>query len=173
MLRVYVQICTILEKLTEIICLSFMAVIVVAMAGQVFFRYVLNVPLAHTDEVSLMALTWLTFIGAAWIYRRREHITVELIAQSTSVTAIKKALDIFGQVVVAVVLIIILSQVLELLPRAMKLKLGTLELSRFTMHYLPLLLGCVLIILFALEHILKVLYSVPEHKPDPTATATE
>ncbi len=155
-----------LEKMTQIACFTFMCIIVISMACQVGFRYLLNSPLTHTDEISLMALTWLTFIGMAWLYRRQEHITVELVPVEGSITLWKRLIHLFIQVTVIIIMMIIIGQIIEAAPRALNVKLGTLEISRFTQHYLPLLIGGILVVLFAIEHSLNAILGRPMISPD-------
>ncbi len=173
MLRLYGTICKALEKAAGVACLALMACIVVAMACQIFFRYALNTPLSYTDEISLVSLTWLTFIGAGWIYRKRSHIAVELVAGKDNNSVLSRSLDVIGQIAVVTILVILASQALELMPRALKLKLGTMELSRFVMHFLPLMIGCALIILFAIEHCLNSLTGKREEDNITATSASE
>lgn len=147
----------VLERTLGICVLLLMLTIILAMSAQIFFRFVLNTPLTYTDEIAQIALTWLTFLGAAWIYRSHGHITVDLIdfdkPKSTSIVVLK----IFGECIVATILVTLLILVFDVAPMALKLRLGTLELTRFFMHFLPLGLGCAAICIFALEHILQTL----------------
>lgn len=55
-----------------------MAGMAVMLAAQVVFRYVLNSPLAWTEELSRLSVVWLTFIGAAIATREGSHITVRV-----------------------------------------------------------------------------------------------
>ncbi|MDF2368579.1 TRAP transporter small permease [Sneathiella sp.] len=146
--------CRVIERISNIACFLFMAVIVASMSCQVFFRYILDIPLTHTDEISQMALTWLTFIGAGWLYRTQHHITVDLISFGDDMSLTKKIITISVHLAIAVTVAVILLQLIGLSPRALKVELGTLGVSRFTMHFLPLLIGGAVIILFAIERIL-------------------
>lgn len=158
MLDLYGRFCALIERLTGLFCLALMFCIVISMACQIFFRYALNYPLSYTDEVSLIALTWLTFLGAGWIYRKREHITVELVPASDPDAPFSRAFDICAQIAIIVILAVLMNEAIHLSPRALKLKLGTLELSRFVMHFLPMMIGSGIIMLFALEHGLNSLF---------------
>ncbi|HJO71776.1 MAG: TRAP transporter small permease subunit [Rhodospirillales bacterium] len=46
---------------------------------KVFFRYVLREGLIGIDQISGTMLLWITFLGAAWVLRREEHITIDLL----------------------------------------------------------------------------------------------
>lgn len=153
-----------LERLLGWSALCLMLVIIVSMAAQIFFRFVLNAPLTYTDEIAQVALTWLTFLGSAWIYRSYDHITVDLLDFDRPKAPHIVAFKVFGEALVAVILLTLLFLVYEGAPLAMKLRLGTLELTRFFMHFLPLALGCVGVCVFAIEHILKAIGDYREPK---------
>jgi TRAP-type C4-dicarboxylate transport system permease small subunit len=49
---------------------------------QVFTRYVLNDPIAWTQEFVLIVYIWIVFWCAAFLLRQREHITFDMVAVS-------------------------------------------------------------------------------------------
>lgn len=53
-----------------------MAVLTIAVFAQVIFRFVLQSPLAWTEELAIYCLVWLTFLGAAYAMSLRAHIGV-------------------------------------------------------------------------------------------------
>jgi TRAP-type C4-dicarboxylate transport system permease small subunit len=55
-------------------------VMIVAVSLQVFFRYVLNDPLAGSEEIGRLAFVWVTFIGAAVATRDRLHVRIDYFA---------------------------------------------------------------------------------------------
>ena len=56
-----------------------MAVMVVTLAIQVFFRFVIKDPPPWTEELARYVFVWITFVGAAVAYRRGTHIVVDTI----------------------------------------------------------------------------------------------
>ena len=58
------------------ILLSFMTFLVL---WQVFTRYILNHPAAFTEELVKYSLIWTGFIGAAYAFSTREHMSLTLI----------------------------------------------------------------------------------------------
>ena len=68
-----------MDKILSIACavlLTFMTVLVLI---QVFSRYVLNSPLAFTEELVRYSLIWTGFIGAAYAFSTREHMSLTLV----------------------------------------------------------------------------------------------
>ena len=65
-----------MDKILSIACavlLSFMTILVLI---QVFSRYVLNSPVAFTEELVRYSLIWTGFIGAAYAFSTREHMSL-------------------------------------------------------------------------------------------------
>jgi TRAP-type C4-dicarboxylate transport system permease small subunit len=63
------------------------AEVVVVLAG-VIFRYILNRPIAGSDEIAGLLLVWLTFIGGAAAQHRRSHPSVSIFVQRLSSVAV-------------------------------------------------------------------------------------
>lgn len=56
-----------------------LVVVMLVTSIKVFFRYVLQEGLIGVDQLSGTLLLWVTFFGAAWVLRREEHVTVDLL----------------------------------------------------------------------------------------------
>jgi len=69
----------IVNWIEESLALLLMAVIVVAVFLQVFFRYVLQDPLSWTEELARSSLIWLTFVGSALAIRAKGHFVLEVL----------------------------------------------------------------------------------------------
>lgn len=52
---------------------------ILILSGQVISRYVFNEPISWVEEVAMMMLIWMTFIAAAWLVRKDQHIRVEFL----------------------------------------------------------------------------------------------
>jgi TRAP-type C4-dicarboxylate transport system permease small subunit len=55
-----------------------MGAIVLITIGAVWWRYVLNAPIAWIEQVSNILFIWIVFIGAAVLYRQQLHIAVDV-----------------------------------------------------------------------------------------------
>ena len=149
-----------LEVFLKWTCVTLISTIIIVIAAQVFFRYVLDISLSYTDEISQMALTWLTFLGAAWVYRSNKHIGIDLLSGKLSKSSDNK-LKIFTHVIVISTMSFLILQIVNLMPLMRRLEIGTLEMSRFEVHFLPLLIASGIIILFAIEAIMSILLNYP------------
>ena len=53
--------------------------VMLAVSVKVFFRYVLQEGLVGIDQISGASLLFITFLGAAWVLRRGEHVAIDLL----------------------------------------------------------------------------------------------
>jgi TRAP-type C4-dicarboxylate transport system permease small subunit len=53
------------------------AIVLITLAA-VWWRYVLNAPLAWPEQVSRIFFVWVTFVGAAVLYRERLHVAIDM-----------------------------------------------------------------------------------------------
>ena len=55
-----------------------MAAIVLITIAAVWWRYILNAPIAWIEQVSNMLFIWIVFVGSAILYRQQLHIAVDV-----------------------------------------------------------------------------------------------
>ncbi len=72
-----------------------MALLVTVVFLQVIFRFILNSPLAWTEELARYSLIWLTFLGAAYAMSLKAHIGMEFFVNLFGVS-IRKVLYIIA-----------------------------------------------------------------------------
>jgi TRAP-type C4-dicarboxylate transport system permease small subunit len=70
---------SVIDKITEIICVIILAVMTCLVTYQVFTRYVLNSPSAITEALSQYLFVWMIMFGSAYVFGVREHLTIDLI----------------------------------------------------------------------------------------------
>jgi TRAP-type C4-dicarboxylate transport system permease small subunit len=58
------------------------ALIVLITLAAVWWRYVLAAPIAWIEQVSNILFIWITFVGAAVLYRQKLHIGVDMLLES-------------------------------------------------------------------------------------------
>ena len=68
-----------MDKILSIACAVLLTIMTVLVLIQVFSRYVLNSPVAFTEELVLYSLIWTGFIGAAYAFSTREHMSLTLV----------------------------------------------------------------------------------------------
>jgi tripartite ATP-independent transporter DctM subunit len=72
---------TLLGRGIEAAAIVVLAVQVVVVLAGVVSRYVVNRPIAGSDEIATLVLVWLTFLGGAAAQRRRAHPSVNLLTE--------------------------------------------------------------------------------------------
>lgn len=68
-----------LVQIEQVMAVILLATLVITMAAQVIWRYVLQSPLSWSEEIARLAMIWLTFIAAGFVTAKRQHIAVDLI----------------------------------------------------------------------------------------------
>ncbi|MCW5729271.1 MAG: TRAP transporter small permease [Alphaproteobacteria bacterium] len=70
------------DRLAIFLTATALTIALVAMAGQVFFRYFVGASLIWAEEVARYALVWSTMTGTAVAYRRGGHVAItDLVAR--------------------------------------------------------------------------------------------
>lgn len=151
-----VRLLDLLSRLLLLFCVLMAAIIFAALSTQIVSRYVFNAPVHMTDVIAEAALIWMTFLGAAMVYRERGHIAVDLLDHAAP-PLIQKAVRIAIHLLVIAVLLYVLQQVAQVKPLMSRVQFGTLPrgtyTSKFALMLLPFAIGAGLTILFALEAI--------------------
>lgn len=138
--------------------LALLATLVMAVTVQVIGRYLFLRGVPYTDEIAQMCLTWCVFIAAPLVYRRREHITVELPWYDPD-SGFGRILAVVVHTGVVILMLLIVSIGIDMRPMMVRIQPGALPVSRFTLHFLPLIIGAGLTAIFALEAICQTLKS--------------
>lgn len=75
-----------------------MAVMTTVVFSQVLARYFFNFSLSWSEEIARFAFVWLSFLGAAILVRRDEHIRVTMLVDAlpTPLWAVARALQYVG-----------------------------------------------------------------------------
>lgn len=145
-----------LHRATLWLCAALAVAIIGALSVQIVSRYVFNAPVHMTDDIAEISLIWMTFLGAALVYREGGHIGLDVMS-SVLPAAAHRALRVALHVLVIAVLAYVLTQVRQLQPLMSRLEFGTIPngplTSKFMLILLPFGLGAAMTILFALEAI--------------------
>jgi TRAP-type C4-dicarboxylate transport system permease small subunit len=68
-----------LESVVRIVVILLLSGMVILIFSQVLFRYLLNHPLAWTEELSRHFMIWAALLGAAVAYRKKAHLGVDVL----------------------------------------------------------------------------------------------
>lgn len=73
---------------------------------KVFFRYVLGYGWMGVDQVSGIMLLYITFLGAAWVLSREEHVTIDIVLTLLP-QSVQRVLIIINSIVCAAVCLLV------------------------------------------------------------------
>ncbi len=148
-----------LEAAIKIVMAGLIAGMVVLIATQVCFRYVLNEPLAWTEEVARHLMIWSALLGAAVAYRRKGHLGMDILVMhfpalwQRRVEIVLQALSIgfFGILVVHGIPLV--ERTMRQFSSAIRIPMGYI--------YASIPVGSAFILLFAVERLIR----IREHQP--------
>ena len=96
-----------MDRILSVACailLSFMTFLVL---WQVFTRYVLNNPAAFTEELVKDSLIWTGFIGAAYAFSTREHMSLTIIRDKLTGTPHKILMIVIDALILVLAVMVI------------------------------------------------------------------
>lgn len=133
-----------------------MAAMVLDVSWQVVTRFFLQEPSSYTEELARFLLIWIGLLGAAYAYRKKAHLGLDILSQKLEGSA-KRKLDIFISIVctifACVIMIyggsklVLLTLELDQMSAALQIKVGYL--------YCVIPLSGVLIVLFSIDRIIN------------------
>ncbi|MCB6285505.1 TRAP transporter small permease [[Clostridium] scindens] len=85
------------EHLEEYMVVILTSIMTILLFLQVLFRFVLNLPLAWVEEISLYSMVWLCYFGCSLAIKKREHLKMEIITNFLRPKA-KKVFDLISLV---------------------------------------------------------------------------
>ena len=83
-----------------------MVTVMLLTSVKVFFRYVLREGLLGVDQISGTLLLYITFLGGAWVLRREEHVTIDLLVTRLS-PKVQRWLNIGNSIIGALICLIL------------------------------------------------------------------
>jgi len=76
--NIYLTVLKLLEKSLETIVATLVVAIVLIISMQVFYRYIIQEPIAWSEEFVTLCYQWLSLLGAALAVRHRAHFGVDI-----------------------------------------------------------------------------------------------
>lgn len=73
---------------------------------KVIFRYVLREGLIGVDQISGTLLLYIAFLGAAWVLRREEHVTIDLLVTRLSPN-VQRWLNVINSIIGALICLVL------------------------------------------------------------------
>jgi len=137
------------DNLIEGICATLMVVLAVVVFIQVFNRFVLQTPLAWSEDLAMLLYQWVVFVGAALGVKRMRHFGIELVVRQFP-EHWRHRIELVSPVVMLIVAVVMVVQGYNVLTLNMNRIYSTMNLS-YTWAFLPIPLGGLLIIVYLIQ----------------------
>jgi len=121
----------VLSNFEEIVTAMLLGAMLGSVGISVFWRFLLRQPLSWTEEVVLMCMVWLCFLGASVVTKHKEHIVIDFFI-ALSPRRLVQAMEIACTVVIICVLAILFWQGILLVQRTQEVT--TIALGIPTMY---------------------------------------
>lgn len=109
---------------------------------QIFYRYILNQPLAWTEEATMIAFIWTVFWAAAFMVPVREHVTFDVVYDVVSAET-RRILTICTMILLVIAFVLLIPYTFDYLQFLTRKKSPVL---RIQMHWIY---GCYILFLTA------------------------
>jgi TRAP-type C4-dicarboxylate transport system permease small subunit len=137
------------DNLIEGACALLMVALVVVVFIQVFNRFVLQAPLAWSEDLAMLLFQWVVFVGAALGVKRMRHFGIELVVRQFS-EHWRHRIELVAPLVMLVVAVVMIFQGYAILTLNINRTFATMDLS-YTWAFLPIPVGGILIIIYLIQ----------------------
>jgi TRAP-type C4-dicarboxylate transport system permease small subunit len=137
------------DNLIEGACAILMVALAVVVFIQVFNRFVLQTPLAWSEDLAMLLYQWVVFVGAALGVKRMRHFGIELVVRQFP-ERIRHRVELVTPLVMLIVALVMIVQGYNILTLNIHRTFATMDLS-YTWAFLPIPLGGVLIIVYLIQ----------------------
>jgi TRAP-type C4-dicarboxylate transport system permease small subunit len=97
----------------EVATALLLAIMIGSIGLSVFCRYVLKMPLSWTEEVVLLCMVWVVFLGASIATKHKEHIIIDIVV-SLAPRRLAKGMEVVSLSVIIAVLALLVWQGIRL-----------------------------------------------------------
>ena len=137
------------DNLIEGACAILMVALAVLVFIQVFNRFVLQTPLAWSEDLAMLLYQWVVFVGAALGVKRMRHFGIELVVRQLP-DRWRHRIELVSPLVMLVVAVVMIVQGWTMLGFNRNRTFATMDLS-YTWAFLPIPLSGALIIVYLIQ----------------------
>ena len=158
-----VILCDFLDRLITRIVGTTLGLVVLVMLLAVWTRYVMNDPVSWTEQLSRILFVWMTFLGAAVLYRRAQHIAIDYFT-TLMPDRLARILRFTNEVAMLLLFLILLVYGAGLVRSTISQTYGALDISP-AVFYASAPVSAALMIIFWLENLFQELHSKGSRNP--------
>ncbi|HTX54060.1 MAG TPA: TRAP transporter small permease [Candidatus Baltobacteraceae bacterium] len=137
------------DRLIEGFCALLMVVLTVTVFIQVFNRFVLQTPLAWSEDLAMLLYQWVVFVGAALGVKRLRHFGIELVVRQFP-ERLRHRVELLTPLMMLIVAVVMIAQGYTLVKINFNRTFATMDLS-YIWAFLPIPLGGVLIVVYLIQ----------------------
>ncbi len=137
------------DHLIEGVCAILMVALAVVVFIQVFNRFILQTPLAWSEDLAMLLYQWVVFVGASLGVKRMRHFGIELVVRQFPERWRHRS-ELLPPLVMLIVAVVMVVQGYNILTLNMNRIYSTMNLS-YVWAFLPVPLGGVLIIVYLIQ----------------------
>lgn len=141
-----------LDKLVNGLLVIILAAMSLVVAANVFCRFILNFSLYWADELAMILMVWLTFIGAALAIKEKSHYVLNFLTERLKGNT-QRIFFILQQILVVISIIILLYFSAIVAWQIRSWVMPATEISR-TFVYSASPIGCLLMLYYAIRNAL-------------------
>lgn len=162
---------SIIEKITDVVSGLLPAwtvfVLMVMVLAEVITRYVLNAPLSIADEFGGFMLVGITFVGLAYTWKERGHVSVEIVTNILP-PKVRQWVRFFTLILATLFCLPLIAGSYELLQDSMLFGARSGSWMRTPLVYPQsvLLLGSVLLLLQLIAEVIKAVFALKNSEGD-------
>lgn len=133
------------------------SLMVILIVIQVIFRYAFAIALTWSEETARLLFIWATFMGAAVVGREKEHIRIDYVLRKFS-SEMQRLLELLIDILCIMFLLTVILGSWRMICLTWNTRLPSARFLRIGYLYVPLFLGCVLMVLFTGKHSLTTFF---------------
>tara|TARA_R110002167_G_scaffold158880_10_gene354259 strand:- start:664 stop:1146 length:483 start_codon:yes stop_codon:yes gene_type:complete len=141
----------IIDKLLNTLLVIVLGSMVLIVAGNVFFRFVLNSSLYWVDELAQILLVWMTFLGAALAVKEKTHYVLNFLIDKLKGN-VRKICWVVQQIMILLAIAILLYYSAIVSYRIRLWVMPATEISRIFV-YAACPIGCVLMLYYSIVNL--------------------
>ena len=134
-----------LSHIEEILTALLLGVMLGSVGVGVFWRFVLKQPLSWTEEVILVCMVWMCFLGASIATKHNEHIFIDFVVALVP-RRLARSMGILSMTLVTAVLVILIWQGALLVERTQEVTTIALGIPTMYMYAAIPISGCLMLI---------------------------
>ncbi len=149
-----------LVKLVQWLLMLMLLTMTCVMFAQIIWRYLLQSPLVWSEELALLLMVWMTFLGSALMLERKEHVAIDLLVEWLP-PSLNRLMQIIGAFVVLTFNLALTYGALLIVETAREAIMPGLKISS-AWQYMGVLIGGGLLVLVSIEALLQALFGTAE-----------